>query len=233
MAQTVLAAVATIYLRLVYSTTRWTQVCPPATQDVLAHHLPAIGCFWHGRFALMPAGIPPGVTVHMLISQHRDGLLISRAAAGMGVHTVTGSTKSGGATALRNIQRLLSAGQSVAITPDGPRGPRMRAKLGAIKAAQISGVSILPMSGSVSRRRILKSWDRFCLALPFARGIIIWGTPINVPRDADDAELDRLRLLLEGQLNALTAEADRHFGQSVVEPAEARGARKRFDHAGA
>lgn len=233
LAQAVLAVGATFYLHLVYWTTKWTVTRPPATQDMHARNLPFIGCFWHGRMAVMRAAIPPGATIHILISRHRDGALISRAAAGLGVHTVTGSTKSGGAAALLTMQRLLGAGQSVAITPDGPRGPRMRAKLGAIKAAQISGVPILPVSGSVSRRRILDSWDRFCVALPFARGIIVWGEPINVPRDAGDDELDRLRLLLEDQLNALTAEADLHFGQSVVEPAEVRGAGKRFDHAGA
>ena len=232
-AQAALAAAGALYLRLVYWTTKWVVVRPPATQDMHARKRPFIGCFWHGRMVMMRAAIPRGATIHILISRHRDGVLISRAAAGLGVRTVTGSTKSGGAAALRTIQRLLSEGQSVAITPDGPRGPRMRAKPGAIKAAQISGVPILPVSGSVSRRRILGSWDRFCLALPFARGIIIWGEPVFVPRDADDGELDRLRLLLEDRLNALTADADRHFGQPVIEPGEIAGAGERLDHAGA
>ena len=231
--QAALAAFGALYLRLVYWTTKWIVVRPPAAQDVHARRLPFIGCFWHGRMVMMRAAIPRGATIHILISGHRDGMLISRAAAGLGVRTVTGSSKSGGAAALLTMQRLLSEGQCVAITPDGPRGPRMRAKLGAIKAAQISGVPILPVSGSVSRRRILGSWDRFCLALPFARGIIVWGEPIHVPRDADDAELDRHRLLLEDRLNALTADADRHFGQSVIEPAEVIGAGERRDHANA
>ena len=63
--------------------------------------------------------------------------------------------------ALRAMQRILAGGHSVGITPDGPRGPRMRAKPGAIKTAQLSGAPIVPVSGSVNRRRILGSWDRF------------------------------------------------------------------------
>ncbi len=95
----------------------------------------------------------------------------------------------------------------------------MRAKAGAIKAAQLSGIPILPVSGAVGRRRILGSWDSFCLALPFSRGIIQWGEPIQVPRDAGKDATERLRLRLEERLNGLTADADRRFGQAAIAPA--------------
>ncbi len=229
--QAVLVRLAAIYLRLVHRTTRWLSVQPPATRDLIAKGRPFIACFWHGRMVMMRAAIPPDASIHILISRHRDGVLISRAAAQLGVRTVTGSSKSGGATALRTMQRLLADGHCVAVTPDGPRGPRMRAKLGAIKAAQISGAAILPLSGAVSRRRILGSWDRFCLALPFGRGAIFWGEPILVPPEADAAELERLRLSLEESLNSLTAEADRHFGQALVPPAARDGAGTNVGHA--
>ncbi len=230
-AQTLLVRLAAIYLHLVYRTISWVTVQPPLTRGLIAKGHPYIACFWHGRMVMMRAAMPRGATIHILISQHRDGVLISRAAAQLGVRTVTGSSKSGGAVALRNMQRLLSEGQCVAVTPDGPRGPRMRAKMGAIKAAQISGAAILPLSGSVSRRRILGSWDRFCLALPFARGVIFWGEPIYVPAEAGPAELERLRILLEQRLNSLTAEADRHFGQPEILPAGAGESNKDLRHA--
>ena len=128
--------------------------------------------------------------------------------------------------------RLLAEGNLIAITPDGPRGPRMRAKAGAIKLAQLSGAPLVPASGSVKRRVLLGTWDRFCLALPFSRGIILAGEPIDVPRDATEAELERLRRLLEDRLNALTAAADEHFGQPTVEPAAApKRAKDGADHA--
>ncbi len=217
--QALLVWLAAMYLHLVYRTTKWVTVQPPTTRDLIAKEFPFIACFWHGRMVMMRAAMPRGATIHILISQHRDGVLISRAAAQLGVRTVTGSSKSGGAVALRTMQRLLAEGQCVAVTPDGPRGPRMHAKMGAIKAAQISGAAILPLSGAVSRRRIMGSWDRFCLALPFARGVIFWGEPIYVPAEADSAELERLRKFLEQRLNTLTMEADRHFGQPETLPA--------------
>ncbi|MFQ6018883.1 MAG: lysophospholipid acyltransferase family protein [Kiloniellaceae bacterium] len=214
----VLAWLAALYIRLVYLTTRWRVVCPRATETLQAEARPFIACFWHGRMLMMRAALPREKAVHMLISEHRDGMLISRAIADLGVLTVPGSSKRGGLSALRAMQRLLADGASVGITPDGPRGPRMRAKAGAIKTAQLSGAPIVPISGAVSRRRILDSWDRFCVALPFSYGVIFWGEPIEVPRDADAAELERLRSLLEERLNALTAAADRTFGQRVIEP---------------
>ncbi len=218
--QSSLAWLIAHFIRLQFLTTQWTVVCPPNTERCLAKGRPFIACFWHGRMIMMRAALPHGITMHVLISEHRDGQLISRALASLGVATVAASSRQGGAAALRSMQRLLARGGSVGITPDGPRGPRMRAKAGAIKAAQLSGVPILPVSGAVGRRRILGSWDSFCLALPFSRGIIHWGEPIEVPREADDAELERLRLRLEDHLNRLTADADRHFGQAAIAPAE-------------
>jgi lysophospholipid acyltransferase (LPLAT)-like uncharacterized protein len=216
--QSALAWLVAQYIRLLFLTTQWTVVCPPDTERSLAKgHF--IACFWHGRMIMMRAALPRGVTMHVLISEHRDGQLISRALAGLGVATVAASSRRGGAAALRSMSALLDRGESVGITPDGPRGPRMRAKAGAIKAAQLSGVPVLPVSGAVGRRRILGTWDSFCLALPFSRGVIQWGEPIEVPRQADDADLERLRLLLEDQLNRLTAEADRRFGQAAIVPA--------------
>jgi lysophospholipid acyltransferase (LPLAT)-like uncharacterized protein len=226
----VVAWLAAGYVRLIRSTTRWTVERPPATDAILAGRRPYIGCFWHGRMIMAAAAMPPGRTVHVLTSGHRDGVLVSRVIAHLGVDTVSGSSRRGGAAALRRLYRLLKQGDVVGITPDGPRGPRMRVKPGVIKAAQLSGMPIVAISGAVGRRRILGSWDRFCLALPFSRGLILWDEPIVVPRTADAAALERLRLHLEQRLNALTAEADRRLGQAAVEPAAAPRA---VDHAGA
>lgn len=217
--QACLAWLAALYIRLIRRTTRWHEERPAATEEILARRQAYIGCFWHGRMLLMGRAIPGGQPLHLLISGHRDGLLISRGVAHLGVPTVSGSTRRGGASALRAIQKVLGAGDAVGITPDGPRGPRMRAKLGAIKAAQMTGAPILPVSGSATRRRILRSWDRFCLALPFGRGLLLWGEPIRVPADADAAALEAFRLSLEETLNGLTAEAERRCGQTAVEPA--------------
>ena len=154
-----------------------------------------------------------------MISHHRDGEFITRTAARFGVNAVRGSTSRGGAAALRAMLKVLKRGEFVGITPDGPRGPRMRAQMGAIVLAQMAGVPIMPATYAVSRRRVAGSWDRFIIALPFSRGVYLWGEPVSVPRDADADLLEAKRLELENELNRLCDEADRMVGVTPVEPA--------------
>lgn len=220
--QAFIAALAAGYVGLVTRTVRWTLQEPEAAKNIRLGDTPFIACFWHGRMLHMRRAWNDKRPIHVLISAHSDGVLISRAIARLGVATVKGSSRRGGMSALRSMQRVLEQGQNVGITPDGPRGPRMRAKSGPIKVAQLTGVPILPITGNTSRRKLFRSWDRFCLPLPFSRGIIITGAPIFVPKESDDTELERLRMLLEERLNLMTAEADRHFDQTAVEPADAR-----------
>jgi len=217
--QTGLAHAAGLYLRLVHATTRWTIECPPATRALVDNRQPFIACFWHGRLGIMRGGLPPGMHLYVLISGHRDGRLIARAVARLGVTPVHGSSRRNGTAAVLAIVQLLRRGEVVGITPDGPRGPRMRAKPGAIKAAQLAGVPLVPITAALSRQRILGTWDRFCLGLPFGRGLVVWGEPIVVPRRADAASLEAIRRDLEERLNALTTAADRRFGHAEVAPA--------------
>jgi lysophospholipid acyltransferase (LPLAT)-like uncharacterized protein len=155
----------------------------------------------------------------MVISQHQDGQLISRAVAPLGINTLTGSTSRGGAAVLRAMVRALKDGECVGVTPDGPRGPRMRANPGIIHAARMAGVPILPLAYSAAPSHLARSWDRFMVPLPFCRGIVRWGEPIDVPADANAETVARLASLLEERLTALTMELDRRIGIEAVEPA--------------
>lgn len=216
--QELLAWAASLYIRLLRVSVRWDVVQDPKSAALMAAGGPVIGCFWHGSMLSMMPLQPHGRGLHVLISGHRDGLFISRCIKHLGIKTVSGSSRRGGSLALRRMTRLLSKGDIVLITPDGPRGPRMRAKAGAIKAAQLSAAPIIPLGAAATRARTLASWDRFCLPLPFTRGVILWGPPINVPRDADPQALESLRLSLENALNALTAKAQERCGQPAIEP---------------
>jgi hypothetical protein len=154
----------------------------------------------------------------MLISEHADGQMIAKGMQRLGFSTITGSSRRRGVAALREMHRRLQEGAAVGITPDGPKGPRMRAKPGVIAAARAEGVSIVPVSAATTRRRVLGTWDRFCLILPFGRGLLLWGSPLAVPSEADAEAREALRLQLEGELNRLTRAADRRMGHAPVEP---------------
>lgn len=210
-----------LYIRFVYLTGRWGVINGGHAQALWDQGKPFILAFWHGRILMMPKSWRASVPIHMLISQHRDGQLIARTVSHFGIHTVQGSTTRGGSAALRSMLKFLKTGECVGITPDGPKGPRMRASDGIVAVARLSGVPILPATFAASRRTLLSSWDRFALALPFSRGVFVWGDPIMVAKDADEAAMEAARLAVEDSLNAITRDADSRVGRESPEPAEA------------
>jgi lysophospholipid acyltransferase (LPLAT)-like uncharacterized protein len=210
--------IAARYIRFARATTRFAERGREVPESYWRAGKPFILAFWHGRMLMMAPIWPRHTAMHMLISQHRDGEYIARTMGFLGIGTVRGSSSKGGTAALRQMLKALQAGECVGITPDGPAGPRMRASSGIVAAARMSGVPVIPATFSVSRCRVLGSWDRFVLALPFTRGVYLWGQPIHVARDADEGAQEAARLAIEEALNALTAEADRMMGLAPVEP---------------
>jgi lysophospholipid acyltransferase (LPLAT)-like uncharacterized protein len=213
-----------VYIRFVWWTSRWRTEGAAIPEIYWREQKPFILAFWHGRLLMAPKAWPRGTSMNMLISGHGDGRIIADAIAHFGLNTITGSKGTGakakgGSAALRAMVRSLGSGENIGVTPDGPRGPLMRASPGIIAAAKLSKVPIIPLSFATTRRRILGSWDRFHLALPFSRGLFLWGEPLFVPADADAAAQETLRRELETRMNALTAEADRRCGHAPVEPA--------------
>ncbi len=211
------------YIRFAYVTGRWTVVGGASPRRLWDDGKPFILCFWHGRLLMMPYCWDRRVPISMLISSHPDGQIIARTVGHFGIRTVAGSKAHGGAAALRTLVRTLKAGGCVGITPDGPRGPRMRASDGVITVARLSGAPIIPATYGISRRRVLGTWDRFIFALPFGRSVLMWGDPIHVDRGADADALETARRQVEDGLNAITAEADRLCGCTPVEPAPVAG----------
>ncbi len=207
------------YIRLVWRTCRWEVIGGDIPERYWNAGLPFVCVFWHGRLMLMPYSWRADKPVHMLISQHRDGQLIARTVSHFGIRTIAGSTTRGGTAALRGILKKLKSGEWIGITPDGPRGPRQRVSGGVVDIARMAGVPIIPATFSVQRRVLLGSWDRFALALPFGKGLFVWGRPVEVPRDASPAAIEALRAEVEDRLNAITAAADQRMGHAAVPPA--------------
>ena len=210
------------YIRLVWHTGRWQIENGDIAAGLVKEGKPFIACFWHGRMLMIPNAWVYPARVSILISYHRDGIFISRTLRHLGVGTIAGSSSRGGSNALIAIVRALKRGEYIGITPDGPRGPRMRVAPGAISAAKLSGAALLPVTFVASRCRVFSSWDRFVLPYPFARGVVRIGDPIQVPRDADERESEHYRQTLERTLIELTMTLDSEFGREPVVPDESR-----------
>ncbi len=137
---------------------------------------------WHGQMLpiLWVHRQPTGV----LISEHRDGEIIAQIVSRFGFFGVRGSTSRGGARALLECVQVLRHGADVAITPDGPRGPRHSFAAGALVVAFRAGASIVPIVAHVDRAWRLRSWDAFEIPKPFARVVVRYGAPRTVRADS-------------------------------------------------
>ena len=213
-----LSWLAAKYIRLVWCAGNWKVENQEVPAALVADKKPFIACFWHGRMLMIPNAWVYDVPMSILISQHRDGVLISQTLQHLKVGTIAGSSSRGGSGALISIVRALRRGEYIGITPDGPRGPRMRVSAGAISAAKLTGALILPITFAASRSRVFSSWDRFMLPFPFGRGVVRIGHPIEVPRDADKKRTEQIRKELERVLNDLTTTLDAEMGREPVLP---------------
>ncbi|MCX7703103.1 MAG: lysophospholipid acyltransferase family protein [Planctomycetota bacterium] len=165
-----------------------------------------IYAFWHGRLLLL-AFSHRRRKIHIMISEHRDGEIITQVTRQMGFGAVRGSTTRGGTKALKALCRALEKYDG-AITPDGPRGPGYKVQPGVITAAQLSGRPIVPVTSASYPRFEFKSWDRFILPKIFSCCVVRFGTPLEVPRRLSEEEFEKFRILLEDKMNKLVKEAD-------------------------
>lgn len=217
-AKALISLLAAGYIWLVYRSSRWQVINGEAPHALMSEGKPFILAFWHGRLLMMPISVQRKTPVHVMISHHGDGEIIARTIKHWGQDSIRGSASKGAAAAIKQMLKVLKKGEVAVITPDGPRGPRMRAQEGVVRLAAMSGLPVYPVSFSTTRGKILGSWDRFFLAAPFSRGVVIWGDAIEVPRRDEDGAYLAARDAIEASLNHITNTADEMCGRTRVEP---------------
>jgi hypothetical protein len=178
-------------------------------KPALSH--PAIFCIWHNRLSLclvvyekFVARRFAGRRMAAMVSASRDGGVLARVLELFEVEPVRGSSSRRGHQALLEMTSWSDKGLDLAITPDGPRGPRYHIQDGIVALAQVTGRAILPISYHLNWKITVKSWDGFQIPLPLARCTVCIGETMEIPRAASDAERDTLRQLLEQRLRAIT-----------------------------
>ena len=162
--------------------------------------------FWHEflGIALPRWGHTP---LSILASQHRDGEWVSQTALALGLRIVRGSSTRGGASAIRRLRKQCKE-TSLAITPDGPRGPKRKMAIGPVFMASRLGLPLVTIGMGVNDAWRLKTWDQFVIPKPMSRFRIIFGPKIHVPPKAKREELETIRQSAEDLLNDLTDQAE-------------------------
>ncbi len=209
--QKTVGVLAAEYLRLVWTTSRFTME-PAEPYRLYESQQPVIIAMWHGQHFLLPF-LRRQYRFRVLISRHSDGEINAIAAERLGVGTVRGSGDhgtrfhiKGGVAGFKDMLESLEDGWNMALTADVPKVSRVAGR-GIIKLAQESGRPIFPVALATSRRITLDNWDRSEINLPFSRGGIVVGKPVRVPRNADTIVLQQARATLENTLNAATERA--------------------------
>lgn len=182
-ANNLVARIAFGYIKFVYLTSKWQYIGKEIFEDYINANKPFIVSFWHGHLLMLACAWKWETPFYMLISNHRDGRIISKTMEYFGISTISGSTDKQGFQAARQILKTLKAGNVVGITPDGPRGPREEISDGILQMAKLAKVDIIPIAYSAKGIKKLNSWDKFRVALPFNKGVFVVGKPITPSDD--------------------------------------------------
>ncbi len=177
------------------------------TDPVLPNfHGPNLYLFWHEYLPFM-FYLRGHCDVAFLVGLHRDAEWIAQAARYMGFQTVRGSSTRGGMKALRTV--IKSGGMNLAITPDGPRGPRRHLETGAVYLASRLGIPLGPVGlGYSSPWRVRRAWDQFAVPKPYSRARAVFGPRFHVAPDLDRDGLARVGENLRLALECVTATAE-------------------------
>jgi lysophospholipid acyltransferase (LPLAT)-like uncharacterized protein len=166
---------------------------------------PVIVCFWHNRILGITFAFDriypkkrAGVTV--LTSPSKDGEILAQLVGAFGMKAVRGSSSRRGSRALLELVKLIRSGRDIAITPDGPRGPRYSLGPGIILLAQTTGARIVPAHASFSRCVRMKTWDGFIIPLPFSKVSVTIDEALAIPAELTAEEFEAKRKNLEDLL---------------------------------
>jgi len=172
-----------------------------------------IYALWHGRM-LIPAYTHRNKNITIMVSRHRDGEYIAQVIRHLGFKAVRGSTSRGGVKAMSKMLKLSEENIDLAITPDGPRGPKYKVQPGVIFLAQKTGRVIMPAGVSPEKYWQMPSWDEFRVPKPFSKACILIGNPMRVPEKITEEEAERFRIALEKEMQRVTEISDNYFARA-------------------
>lgn len=179
-------------------------------------------CVWHDELLIPTFAAPRGVRKQTccLVSQHQDGSYLANTMALLGYSTVRGSSRRGGANALRQLLDD-TAGKHIVFTPDGPCGPRRQLKQGCVFVASQLGRSLLPGAFVVTRAwRPKGKWTDLLIPKPFSTVYVVMGEPIAIPADLSREQRDHYIALTQQAMDRLNEQAQRMLSGEPQQPTQ-------------
>ena len=189
-----------LFVRFVYFTNKKVFHHPKIDQNE-----PFVVAFWHGELLMQPFNyqkLKKNGKVSAMISEHKDGEAITKTVEYLGIHSVRGSSSKGGAKALISAIKEIKSGDDVAITPDGPRGPRHSVADGIVAIHKKANAKILVFNCKCTKYWQFNSWDKFIIPKPFGTLEFFISEPLDVSHlENDEAkEIIRDKMLINAMI---------------------------------
>lgn len=217
MAAELISLAAYWYIRLIAATTKWEVRHIENFYDNLDKYGSVIFIAWHGRMPMLPYFWDKRKVLKALVSPHRDGQLIVGLLRRFGIGNISGSSNENASGAAVSLLKELQSGTTIAIIPDGPRGPSMTLSHSPVYYAQKTGKPVIGVTYSIAGSKVIeKSWDRMLLPKPFHKGICAVTKPFFVPHDATKEQLEQYRKDIEDELNNLTWQLDKELDMPYI-----------------
>ena len=208
--QNFLALIASGYIYLV----RYTSIINVKNSEEAASfwrkNEPFILAFWHSQLMMITFSWKSKKKLNILASGHSDGRFGSLIAKYLKSNNIP-TSNSNKKKSLRPIFELLKNKDYIAITPDGPRGPKEKVSEGIIKIARKTNSTIIPIGFWSSKNYSLKSWDSFLITLPFSKCSFVWGDPLKIPNEIKDNEIEKYQKILEKKITLCVDKAKNNY----------------------
>lgn len=202
-----LALISSVYIYIVFFTSKIHIKNIESPKEFWGNNKSFILAFWHSQLMMISfCWNSKNNKLNILASGHSDGRFGAIIAKYLNSNNIP-TYKSNKKINLRPIFELLKEKKCVAITPDGPRGPKEKVSEGIIKIAKSSKIPIIPIGFWSSKNSKLKSWDSFLISLPFSKCTFVWGQPLIIPSNLNDKEIKKYSLILENKINDCINEA--------------------------
>jgi lysophospholipid acyltransferase (LPLAT)-like uncharacterized protein len=193
-------------LTLLFKSLRIEKTNADSLENLKAEGKQYVLAFWHGTM-LLPWYLHGDPQTAALTSKSKDGDLLARLLKKWRYKVVRGSSSSGGDIALGIMVDYAKNNYAIAITPDGPRGPRHSFKAGAVVTAKRSGLPIILAGVGYRRKKILGNWDKFEIPCFFSKARVIYSDPVHVHANFSYDEISGMISFCEKELGRLQAEA--------------------------
>jgi hypothetical protein len=187
-------------------TLRINEVNKSKIDELISNNRNIVFAFWHGTM-LVPWYLLKHYSPYAIVSQSKDGSILVNVLNKWNYKVERGSSSKDGKEVLEKLIYQAQNNNTIAITPDGPRGPEKVMKAGAVIIAKKAAVPLVLIGVGYNKKRVLRSWDSFEIPKFFSKTKIVYSEPIYIDKNLDFDQTNNIIIETSKKLNELQKKA--------------------------